>query len=113
MAGALSRCKTGFRANGLEVGVSGLGSRVGVNLLGSTTASLFHASYPPSPSIQLHIIGLGNDGLLLPSNSYTTFITGLTRERKEKLEKEIERDKQWKGQTLGGGTCFITHIIIV
>lgn len=46
-----------------------------------------------------------------PSNSYAPSITGFNQRGKEKLEKEMERDRQWKGQTPGGGTCFITHII--
>lgn len=46
-----------------------------------------------------------------PSNSYSPSITGFNQREKEKLGEEMERDRQWKGQTQGGGTCFITHII--
>lgn len=60
--------------------------------------SLLHASYPLYPAFQLCVIGPGTDGLLLP------LVTphpspALTREGKEKLEKEMEGDGRWKGQT--------------
>lgn len=51
MAAALSRCKTGFPANGLEWGASGVGGGVSVNPRGSpATVSLFHGSYPLYPA---------------------------------------------------------------
>ncbi len=100
-----------FRANGLKWGASGVGSGVSVNPRGSL--QWCHCSTARTPSTQHPTVHNSprNWWVTAPSNSYAPSITGFNQREKEKLEEEMERDRQWKGQTPGGGTCFITHII--
>lgn len=112
MAAALSRCKTGFPANGLEWGASGVGGR-GLALTREAAPLRCHCSTARTPFTQHPTVHNRprNWWVTAPSNSYAPSITGFNQREKGKLEKEMERDRQWKGQTPGGGTCFITHII--
>lgn len=100
-----------FRANGLEWGASGVGGGASVNPRGSPVRC--HCSTARTPFTQHPTVHNSprNWWVTAPSNSYAPSITGFNQREKEKLEKEMERDRQWKGQTPGGGTCFITHII--
>lgn len=123
MATALSGCKTGFPAKRIGVGeggrvgggqwggCSGVGGGVSVNPRGSQLrcqCSPVHTPFTQHPTVHNRP---RNWWVTAPSNSYAPSITGFNQGGREKLEKEMEGDRQWKGQTPGGGACFITHII--
>lgn len=92
-------------------GASGVGGGVSVNPRGSPLrrqCSTARTPFTQHPTVHNRP---RNWWVTAPSNSYAPSITDFNQREKEKLEKEMERDRQWKGQTPGGGTCFITHII--
>lgn len=96
MAAVLSRCKTGFCANGLEWegGIRGGWWRLVLTRKAACYIVTVPWFLPLLLSIQLCIIGLVTDGLLLSLIVIPHLSQALTRERERKVQK---RDgKRWK-----------------
>lgn len=97
MAEALSRGKTAFRENWLELGALGVGSRVSANLWGSRLWC--RCSTPCTPFTQRPAVRNRpqNWWVTAPSNSYAPSITSFNQKEREKLGEEMEGGQAMEG----------------
>lgn len=105
MAAVLSRCKTGFRANGLEWGASGVGDWVSVNPCGGLLRCRCSAACTPSTRHPTVYNRPQNWWVTAPSNSYAPSIRGFNQREKGKV-----RERDGKRQAMEGADTGRRHM---